>query len=1290
MQSHIRKILISFFLLFCFGNAFSQGSYLKLKKIIETYNESNFNETIVQGKIFLNKNPNYRGAELLVLYQMMITSYVSERNDANNNGLDSKVDILNSEIKPLVSKFLSELNKEKMPNTWLSKASGWHKDGKEWDDWRNINRPIYRKILTEIEDYNNNKTIDQNLNKNSSSKNQFITKSQNKNYEVDLDFFKITEKSFDRELDSIHNKYVGFYSLLNGKESIIRKNILLKNSFLLYDKLVIKNYLIFKDGQELFLLELNDRDNDISNHLLQIKKFIDSKDKIQRFKNRFKTPAHNWIYSSFLRNYSDSKGLFKIKRGKYEISKKWKTLLRKNFSKSNFKLVPSDFTNTKTKILYKGVEFFDLNKIDNDDQFIRSMIRENRDLLMDLNPNKYNYSNDDKQYIVLLKNIENYFSLLDDFDRVSFSSLYKNRINGLYSSQRKNIYKIVFDKNGDSNIGFIKNSELFSSKYYPTFDRVIKLNSNGITISSGKNFSYSEINFKKERSSEGVIALFNDYFLKNGNIYKFEDELLSLLNSENNFLKSNDSPSKNDSDQSSIRFINNKDLEKIEAFGTGTTYSEALDMALREAVEQSGAYMSSETRIEDDKLKMDQFTSISGGYVENYKVENINEISDDEFVVEISAIISSSRSRDYIEVKENNVINFDVGSFASKINEQEENKKNEEIKILSLCENEFDRFIKESISFNVKSTDPVRNNKNKSRWDLDFTVYWSLNDNFNKFQNYFWESLSEFALTDDDLSVYKKDNTDYFKFGNLYFRSQKSINTLVRFLTSTNYYPSNFSLNLFGKKYFPEGISYDRNSGRRVQKRSNFKFLSSDINISGLVFLLPNQTEKKLFNSHKVDRIYSNGEITSGYVPKNRNTKRFVVNGIALYQNIFLKNGKIDYRNVENINLSSKFFIDESSINRSGTHKLSLTLSEKQLKGLTMEKIFSDNNIINEVNYIYTTQKKSSRTQNNTQTNSSSDRANASSAISAKIIGDNIWVRNSPTNGDVIMYLENNTQVKLLGYCCNETIRGKNNYWYKIELDGKSGWVFGSQLKFLDDKFNKSKNPPKKDLKDWISPSLYKNLISYWAFNGKTNALVGLPFTGSTYNSDYMTDRFGNRNSAFSSNRYLSSNISSGYIGNEFTLSFWIYYNGGNGTIFKITESSEKYISINLSNEKIQVKLTAPGNYWGTNSVTVGNSNVPKLRYNQWNHVVLGLRFGNLDFYEITSTINGSWSGGDPPTEFKNIKNFNPIEIETIGIIQLKIDDLSIWDKFLSSREAGYLYNFHKNTDLIREAKTTF
>ena len=73
------------------------------------------------------------------------------------------------------------------------------------------------------------------------------------------------------------------------------------------------------------------------------------------------------------------------------------------------------------------------------------------------------------------------------------------------------------------------------------------------------------------------------------------------------------------------------------------------------------------------------------------------------------------------------------------------------------------------------------------------------------------------------------------------------------------------------------------------------------------------------------------------------------------------------------------------------------------------------------------------------------------------------------------------------------------------------------------------------------------------------------------------------------------------------------------------------------------------------------------------------------DYYNDFIGAKVRWIRGDYGEEIDL-----PIEIETIGIITLKIDDVSIWNKFLSSREAEFLYNFHKNTDLIREAKTTF
>ena len=48
----------------------------------------------------------------------------------------------------------------------------------------------------------------------------------------------------ENDLSAIDN-FVGFYTLEDDEESLKRKNILTKNSFLAYDNLLIKNFLIF-------------------------------------------------------------------------------------------------------------------------------------------------------------------------------------------------------------------------------------------------------------------------------------------------------------------------------------------------------------------------------------------------------------------------------------------------------------------------------------------------------------------------------------------------------------------------------------------------------------------------------------------------------------------------------------------------------------------------------------------------------------------------------------------------------------------------------------------------------------------------------------------------------------------------------------------------------------------------------------------------------------------------------------------------------------------------------------
>jgi hypothetical protein len=61
------------------------------------------------------------------------------------------------------------------------------------------------------------------------------------------------------------------------------------------------------------------------------------------------------------------------------------------------------------------------------------------------------------------------------------------------------------------------------------------------------------------------------------------------------------------------------------------------------------------------------------------------------------------------------------------------------------------------------------------------------------------------------------------------------------------------------------------------------------------------------------------------------------------------------------------------------------------------------------------------------------------------IEGKDIWVRNQPSTGDVVMKLNSGDKCKILEKGKQETINKQTDFWYKIEFEGETGWVFGSQ-----------------------------------------------------------------------------------------------------------------------------------------------------------------------------------------------------------------------------------------------------
>ncbi len=86
------------------------------------------------------------------------------------------------------------------------------------------------------------------------------------------------------------------------------------------------------------------------------------------------------------------------------------------------------------------------------------------------------------------------------------------------------------------------------------------------------------------------------------------------------------------------------------------------------------------------------------------------------------------------------------------------------------------------------------------------------------------------------------------------------------------------------------------------------------------------------------------------------------------------------------------------------------------------------------------------------ETSNVTEKTEVGEAEELTIKGTNIWIRESPSNGKVIMKLNENDKCVIIEKGEEETIKGATDYWYKISFEGKQGWVFGSQTSLAKNK----------------------------------------------------------------------------------------------------------------------------------------------------------------------------------------------------------------------------------------------
>lgn len=182
--------------------------------------------------------------------------------------------------------------------------------------------------------------------------------------------------------------------------------------------------------------------------------------------------------------------------------------------------------------------------------------------------------------------------------------------------------------------------------------------------------------------------------------------------------------------------------KKVIADGYGSTPDEALQNALRNAVEQAaGAYVSSITEIENDEIVKDEVLSLSHGFIKTHRKLSESKF-DDEYKVVAAAIIVEKQMLERLEASGLKV-DYNAGGLVSKLKEWDRMKQDEYNMATALFDVHNMKDYGIIWDYNIRTDEPARNG---DTYTFTGTVSAKTNPNYTvEFYN-LKNILSELAL----------------------------------------------------------------------------------------------------------------------------------------------------------------------------------------------------------------------------------------------------------------------------------------------------------------------------------------------------------------------------------------------------------------------------------------------------------------------------------------------------------------------------------------------------------------
>ena len=325
--------------------------------------------------------------------------------------------------------------------------------------------------------------------------------------------------------------------------------------------------------------------------------------------------------------------------------------------------------------------------------------------------------------------------------------------------------------------------------------------------------------------------------------------------------------------------------------GTGKTIEEAKTNALRSAIEQAfGAFISSKTEILNDNLVKDEIISVANGNVQKYDIVSQVELPKIGYAITLSATVSISKLTSFAESK-GVIVEFKGGMFAQNIKLQKLNEQSEEKATKNLIE-VYLQLLENSFDYSLVSSEPLLVAGQSDEYKINFNVKTIANDNYNKFINYFKETLGKVQAIDEEATNIIKvgkpiyyliiDNTVYK------FRSVNSFHNIEKFFICSQLLSTSFKIssNIGNYKY----------SFREIYRSTNTYYSSETLGL--LMFnsriIDKHEREKYIIDFHlKILSSYENDNFLSL-------TKFFTQNYFGSLFPFFIEN-KIPFQSISNI-----------------------------------------------------------------------------------------------------------------------------------------------------------------------------------------------------------------------------------------------------------------------------------------------------------------------------------------------------------------------------------------------------